>query len=43
MAFVLLLTLYISREILRTLGVDDYGIYNVVAGFVAMFGFLNTS
>ena len=36
-------TLYSSRIILRTLGVEDYGIYNVVGGVVAMFGFLNTS
>lgn len=32
--------LYTSRVILYTLGVEDYGIYNVVAGFVALLGFL---
>lgn len=31
------ITLYTSRVVLATLGVDDYGIYNVVGGFVAMF------
>ena len=43
MCFVLLITLYTSRVILNTLGVVDYGIYNVVAGFVLMFSFLRTS
>ena len=35
--------LFTSRVILNTLGVEDYGIYNVVGGIVAMFGFLNGS
>lgn len=35
--------LYTSRVVLNTLGVDDYGIYNVVGGVVAMFGFLNSA
>lgn len=43
MLFVLAVNLYTSRVILRTLGVMDYGVYNVVAGFVSMFSFLNTS
>lgn len=43
MVLVLVITLYTSRIILESLGVEDYGIYNVVAGFVTMFGFLNTS
>lgn len=43
MVFVLGLTLYTTRVILRILGVEDYGIYNVVCGFVSMFAFLNTS
>lgn len=33
--------LYTSRVILQTLGVEDFGIYNVVAGFVTMLGFLH--
>lgn len=37
----MLVSLYTSRVVLNTLGVEDYGIYNVVGGFVAMFGFLN--
>lgn len=43
MLFVLGITLYTSRVILKTLGIDDFGIYNVVAGFVSMFAFLNHS
>lgn len=41
--FIMLITLYTSRIILNTLGVSDYGIYNVVGGVVAMFGFINGS
>lgn len=40
---VLFLTLYISRLVLEVLGIEDFGIYNVVGGFVAMFAFMNTS
>ena len=43
MVIVLGISLYSTRIILRVLGIEDYGIYNVVAGFVSMFGFLNTS
>ena len=38
-----IISLYTSRVVLQVLGVEDYGIYNVVAGVVAMLGFLNTS
>lgn len=41
MILLLLVSLYTSRIILQTLGVEDYGIYNVVGGVVAMFAFLN--
>lgn len=43
MVFVLFVSLYTSRVFLNALGVIDYGISNVVAGFVSMFCFLNTS
>lgn len=43
MVFVLLLGLYTTRVTLKALGVDDFGIYNVVCGFVSMFTFLNAS
>ena len=39
----MVVSLYTSRVVLNTLGVVDYGIYNVVGGIVAMFGFLNAS
>lgn len=41
--FVLVISLYTVRAVLNALGVEDYGIYNVVGGFVSMFGFLNAS
>lgn len=40
---IMLITLFTTRELLSALGVEDYGVYNVVCGFVTMFGFLNTS
>lgn len=35
--------LYVTRIVLKTLGADDFGIYDVVGGAIAMLGFLNTS
>lgn len=43
LAFILLVSLYTTRVVLTVLGVEDYGIYNVVAGFVSLFSFLNAS
>lgn len=40
---VLLINLYTTRVVLETLGVVDYGIYNVVGGFVALFAILNST
>lgn len=37
MLFLLLIGLYTSRVVLAALGVDDFGVYNVVGGIVAMF------
>jgi O-antigen/teichoic acid export membrane protein len=37
----MLVSLYTVRVVLNTLGVQDYGIYNVTAGIVTMFGFLS--
>lgn len=39
----LLVGLYTSRVILETLGVSDYGIYNVIGGFVTLFVFIQGS
>ena len=43
MIIIMLVTLYTSRVVLKTLGIEDYGIYNVVGGIVAMFGFISGS
>lgn len=41
MLLLLLVTLYTSRVILENLGIEDYGIYNVVCGIVIALSFLN--
>lgn len=43
MLLVMGVSLYTSRLILQALGVEDFGIYNVVGGIVTMFSFLNGS
>lgn len=43
MLLIMVVTLYISRIILAMLGVEDYGVFNVVGGVVVLFTFLNTS
>lgn len=43
MLFLMLVSLYTSRVILNALGVEDYGIYNVVGGIVTMFSILSGS
>ena len=43
MLITLVVSLYTSRVVLNTLGVDDYGIYNVVGGVVTMFTMLSGS
>lgn len=37
------ITLYTSRVILQVLGINDFGIYNVVAGVVAMMSIINSA
>ncbi|MBO7562327.1 MAG: lipopolysaccharide biosynthesis protein [Bacteroidales bacterium] len=41
--FLMLISLYTSRVILQSLGVEDYGIYNVIGGVVAMFSMLSST
>ena len=41
--FVMLISLYSVRLVMHSLGIEDYGIYNVVAGFVVMLGFFGTT
>lgn len=43
MFFVMCIQLYTSRVVLQALGVENYGIYNVVGGIVTMFAFLNAA
>lgn len=43
LSIIMVVYLYTSRIILRALGIEDYGIYNVVAGVVALFSFFNTA
>ena len=43
MLFMMAVSLYTSRVILHTLGVEDFGIYNVVGGVVAMFSAISGS
>ena len=43
MLFLTVIGLFTSRIILNVLGIEDYGVYNAVAGFVSMFTFLTAS
>ena len=43
MLFLMVVSLFTSRVILNTLGVEDFGIYNVVGGIVAMFTIISGS
>ena len=43
MLFLMVISLFTSRITLQTLGVDNFGIYNVVGGIVAMFSIMSGS
>lgn len=43
MFFTMILQLYTSRLVLQALGVEDFGVYNVVGGVVAMLSFVQMS
>lgn len=43
MAITMFISLYTTRLILNSLGVSDFGIFNVVGGAIAMLGFLNAA
>lgn len=43
MGVTMLVSLFTSRVVLQTLGVQDFGIYNVVGGVVVLFSFLNAA
>lgn len=41
--FTMTVSLFTSRVTLQTLGIEDYGIYNVVGGVITMFTFINNA
>ena len=43
MLLIMAVTLYTSRIVLDKLGVEDFGIYNLVAGIVVLFSFVNNA
>ena len=43
MIFTMIVSLYTSRVILQTLGVEDYGIYQSVGGIVGFLSFINSA
>lgn len=43
MILLMLIGLFTSRVILQALGVEDYGIYSVIAGFLSMSGIITSS
>lgn len=43
MLLIMGVTLYTSRIILQALGVDDFGLYNIVGGVVVLFTFINNA
>ena len=43
MLFTMFIGLYTSRVILDSLGVNDFGLYNVIGGIVGFLGFINGS
>lgn len=43
MLITMMIGLYTSRVVLKVLGVEDYGVYEVVGGIIAFFTFLNTT
>ena len=43
MILLMAVTLYTSRVILATLGVENYGIYSLIGGIIALFSFISNS
>ena len=41
MLFLMFISFYTSRILLQTLGIEDFGIYNIVGGIVVLFTFVN--
>lgn len=43
MLIIMLLSLYTSRVVLNALGIEDYGVYNVIGGLVTVFSIMSSS
>lgn len=43
MLFLMFINLYTSRVVLKYLGVEDYGVYNAVGGFITMFSMVSSA
>lgn len=43
MIITLVVTLYTSRVILKNLGIEDFGIYNVIGGVIVLFSFISVA
>lgn len=43
MLLIMVISLYTSRVILQTLGIEDFGTYNIVGGVVVMFTFISNA
>ena len=43
MLLLLAVSLYTSRVVLAALGVDDFGIYNLIGGFITLFSFISSA
>jgi O-antigen/teichoic acid export membrane protein len=43
MLLLMAVSLYTSRIVLNTLGIEDYGIYNIVGGVIILFSFFNNA
>lgn len=43
MLLIMAVSLYTSRVVLATLGIEDFGIYNVIGGVVAMFAIISST
>ena len=43
MFLTIIVGIYTSRVVLTTLGIDDFGIYSLIAGLVILFTFINGS
>lgn len=43
LSIIMVVYLYTSRVVLKALGIEDYGIYNVVAGVITLFSFFNSA